>query len=100
MREEAYIFFNRYNEPLRSILIFLALNYDSFSITVNIPAATGMILSAIQLFLFIVFPRTKEDLSPLEKLAHWFTGRNRDQQLENTSEKSSSNTLSIASLKI
>ncbi|CAL2043304.1 unnamed protein product [Caenorhabditis brenneri] len=67
---------------------------------IMIPAATGMILSAIQLFLFIIFPRTKEDLSPLEKLAWWFTGRSRSQNLEESSEKSSSNTLSIASLKI
>ncbi|CAO4376599.1 unnamed protein product [Caenorhabditis nigoni] len=40
-----------------------------------IPAASGMTLGAIQLSLFLVFPRTREDLSPLEILAQWFTGR-------------------------
>ncbi|EGT30912.1 hypothetical protein CAEBREN_01454 [Caenorhabditis brenneri] len=65
-------------------LLYGGLVRDVF---IMIPAATGMILSVIQLFLFIIFPRTKEDLSPLEKLAHWFTGRSRSRNLEESSEK-------------
>ncbi|PIC23042.1 hypothetical protein B9Z55_016878 [Caenorhabditis nigoni] len=44
-------------------------------IFIVLPAASGMTLGAIQLSLFLVFPRSKEDLSPLEILAQWFTGR-------------------------
>ncbi|CAO4376024.1 unnamed protein product [Caenorhabditis nigoni] len=49
-------------------------------IYIIIPNGIGMFLAIVQLSLFIVLPRRENEKSPLEKLANWFTGRDRNKK--------------------